>query len=166
VKQNGPGPSLGSPTTYKVQTQTDSIMHTMGPLPDDPAPAYSITKVALNNGTYEITFRGGYDNLIGCIPTVAESRLSFADFVTGGTPAPTTMVWAGKDHRRTSNNLALVKQSQTDHDKCQTDASKNGEPGNPAFENTLKACERRARLNEPDCLHLQHRRTLRKRADV
>jgi hypothetical protein len=69
---------------YKVQTQTDSIIQTMGPLPDDPRPAFNITKVATGPASYEITFGGGCDNFLGCIPTVPEARARFANFVLNG----------------------------------------------------------------------------------
>jgi hypothetical protein len=71
-------------SAYKVQTQTDSIIQTMGPLPDDPRPAYSVTKLATGPTTYEITFNGGCDNWLGCIPGVTEARAEFAGFVLNG----------------------------------------------------------------------------------
>ena len=81
-----------SNSSYKFQTQSDSVVQTMGPLPDDPSPAYTVTKLATGPGIFEITFGGGCDNIFGCIPTVAESRARFADFVMAidvPVPAPT-----------------------------------------------------------------------------
>ena len=66
--------------------QTDSLIQTMGPLDSDPVPAFTITKVAIPGG-YEITFAGGCDNLIGCIPTVEELRAKFSAFVLAGSDA-------------------------------------------------------------------------------
>ena len=68
---------------YKIQTQTDSLIQTMGPLDSDPAPAFTITKAAMPGGAYEITFAGGCDNFIGCIPTIADARADFAKYVNG-----------------------------------------------------------------------------------
>jgi hypothetical protein len=70
-------------TGYKMQTQTDSIVQTMGPLPDSPTPAFNVTKVATSPTNYQITFSGGCDNWIGCVPTVEESRVKFTSFVLG-----------------------------------------------------------------------------------
>ena len=77
---------IATNSSYKVQMQTDSLIQTMGPLDLDPVPAFTITKVAIPGG-YEITFAGGCDNLIGCIPTVEESRAKFSAFVLAGSDA-------------------------------------------------------------------------------
>ncbi len=66
---------------YKLQTQTDSVVQTMGPITDSPRPAYTVTKLATGPGTFEITFTGGCDNIFGCVPSIDEARAKFADFV-------------------------------------------------------------------------------------
>ncbi len=71
-------------SSYKIQTQTDNIIQTTGPLPNDPDPAYTVTKVARAPNMYEITFGGGCESLIGCMPTIAEARAQFASFVLNG----------------------------------------------------------------------------------
>lgn len=72
---------------YKIQTQTDSVIQTMGPTHDNPTPAFTVTRVAVSPGVYEFTFGGGCDNLFGCIPTVDESRASFAAYIMAESPA-------------------------------------------------------------------------------
>ena len=74
VKQN---------SAYKFQTVSDNLMQTMGPLPDDPSPAYTVTKVSTGNNIYAIELDGGCDNMLGCIPSMLESKASFANFVMG-----------------------------------------------------------------------------------
>jgi hypothetical protein len=71
-------------SSYKIKTQTADIVQTMGPTDSSPNSAFTVTKVAQNTGgLYEITFAGGCDNWIGCIPTVSESRARFTAFVLG-----------------------------------------------------------------------------------
>jgi hypothetical protein len=133
---------LANNSAWKIQSQSDLLIQTFNSINDSPSPGFTVTKVATGQpGTYEINFAGGCANLLGCIPSVAESRASFAAFVTGGTPAPATMVWVRKDHRRTKGNPALEKQVQADREKCQADATKAAQPGNPAaFDNAYKGC--------------------------
>jgi membrane-associated protease RseP (regulator of RpoE activity) len=73
---------------YKVQTASDSIIQTMGPLPNDPRPSFTVTKAGDSTGTYTVSFNGGCDNFLGCIPTIAESKLSFVSFINAGAPPP------------------------------------------------------------------------------
>ncbi len=74
VKQN---------SAYKFQTISDNLMQTMGPLPDDPRPAYTVTKISTENNIYAIELDGGCDNMFGCIPSMLEAKASFANFVMG-----------------------------------------------------------------------------------
>jgi hypothetical protein len=69
--------------TYKFQTVSDNVIQTMGPLPNDPSPAFTITKVSTGKKTYTIELDGGCDNMFGCIPSMLESKASFADYVMG-----------------------------------------------------------------------------------
>ena len=70
-------------SSYKIKTQTADIVQTMGPTDSSPNSAFTVTKVAQNSGLYEITYAGGCDNWIGCIPTINESRSRFTTFVLG-----------------------------------------------------------------------------------
>jgi hypothetical protein len=70
-------------SAYKIKIQTDQIIQTMGPSNSSPLPAYTVTKVATSGGAYEITFDGGCDNWIGCVPKIPAARAQFADFVLG-----------------------------------------------------------------------------------
>jgi hypothetical protein len=137
-------------SSYKVQTQTDSIIQTMGPLPDDPSPAYSVTKVATTPTTYELTFNGGCDNIIGCIPTMAESRARFAAFVNvpGSSDAPpsgqaSNLVWMRTDHRRIEGNPKLEQQDAADRTKCNTEAKAKAPNDQAALDLAFKVCRER-----------------------
>jgi hypothetical protein len=69
-------------STYKIQLQTAELVQTMGPLHNDPSPAFTVTRtIGASPGISEISLRGGCGNLIGCVPTVAESRAKFNAFV-------------------------------------------------------------------------------------
>lgn len=115
------------------------LIQTYNSVDSSPSPSFTVTKVATNQpGIYEITFTGGCANIIGCVPTVTESRASFTAFVDA--PPPNPLVWARKDHRRITGNAALEKQSDNDRAKCQVDASAKGQPGTPPFEEIYKAC--------------------------
>ena len=70
-------------SAYKIQNQSESLLTTMGPLPDDPRPAFTISKIAQGDGRYVIDFRAGCDNMFGCVPTLVESRASFVQAVMG-----------------------------------------------------------------------------------
>ena len=70
-------------SAYKLQTQSDALLSTFGPFPNDPRPAYSISKVATGGGNYVIDFRGGCDNIFGCQPTLLEGKASFVGAVMG-----------------------------------------------------------------------------------
>ncbi len=72
VKQN---------SAYKFQTVSDNVMQTMGPLPNDPSPAFTVTKTSAGKGTYSIELDGGCDNMFGCIPSMLQAKASFANFV-------------------------------------------------------------------------------------
>ncbi len=137
-------------SSYKVQTQTDSIIQTMGPLPDSPSPAYSVTKVAATPTMYEITFNGGCDNFLGCIPTVAESRATFAAFVnvpgSAGAPASaqaSDLVWIRTDHRRIKGNPKLEQEDAADRTKCETEAKAKAPNDDAAQLVAFKVCRGR-----------------------
>jgi PDZ domain len=76
-------------SAYKFQQATDSLISTMGPLPDDPRPAYTITKIANGGGRFTFDFDGGCDNMFGCVPSLLEAKASFVAFVMGPAQAAT-----------------------------------------------------------------------------
>jgi hypothetical protein len=68
---------------YKFQTISENVIQTMGPLHDDPRPAYTITKVSDGKGVYTFAFDGGCDNIFGCVPSLLEAKASFVTYVIG-----------------------------------------------------------------------------------
>ena len=68
-------------SAYKIANATDMLISTMGPLPNDPSPAFTITKTARGDGRYDISFDGGCDNMFGCIPPMMKLKADFAKFV-------------------------------------------------------------------------------------
>ena len=72
---------------FKIRSQSETMIATMGPLPNDPTPAFTITKIALGQGAYEFDFRGGCDNMFGCVPSMTASRASFVAAVMDGVSA-------------------------------------------------------------------------------
>ena len=68
-------------SSYKVQTVSDTIIQTMGPLPDSPRAEFIVSKVSIGNDLYSLKLNGGCDNMFGCIPPLQDSALSFANFV-------------------------------------------------------------------------------------
>jgi hypothetical protein len=75
---------------YKIRSQSDTMIATMGPLPSDPTAAFTITKLAQGAGLYTFDFRGGCDNIFGCIPSLVQSKASFVTEVMGdASPSPT-----------------------------------------------------------------------------
>lgn len=74
-------------SAYKFQSATDLVIQTMGPLPDDPRPAFTVTRINNADGSGSFQFDGGCDNDFGCIPSMLESRASFVTFIMGQSPA-------------------------------------------------------------------------------
>jgi hypothetical protein len=68
---------------YRIQTQSDTVIATMGPMQNDTSPAFVITKQRALNGFYVIDFHAACDTVFGCTPTVIESKASFVTFVMG-----------------------------------------------------------------------------------
>ena len=73
---------------YKFQSVSDYVIQTMGPLPDDASPAFTITRVSNPDGSASFNFDGGCDNMFGCVPSMLEEQASFVDFIMGA-PAKT-----------------------------------------------------------------------------
>jgi hypothetical protein len=70
-------------SALKVQVRTDTVVQTAAATPSETTPAYTVTKVARGEGRFEITFNGGCGNMYRCVPSIAESRARFAQFVLG-----------------------------------------------------------------------------------
>ena len=68
-------------SAYKIQTVSDNVIQTMGPLPDDARPAFTVTKVFNGNDTYALVLHGGCDNVWGCEPDPIKLKASFANYI-------------------------------------------------------------------------------------
>jgi len=79
---------IASNSTLKIQTKTDMIVQTAGPVRSEPIPAFTVTRVARWDGRYEIAFNGGCGNQSRCVPTIPEARARFTAFVLGEEPPP------------------------------------------------------------------------------
>jgi len=67
----------------KLKTKTDGLIKTMESPGDSRTLVVTITKNPTSqSGTYEIDFVGGCSSWLSCVPSVAESRTSFANFVS------------------------------------------------------------------------------------
>jgi hypothetical protein len=68
-------------SAYKIQAVSDNVIQTMGPLPDDPRPAFTVTKVFNGNDTYTLNLHGGCDNIWGCVPDPIKLALLNSEWV-------------------------------------------------------------------------------------
>lgn len=67
----------------KMKTRTDGLIKTAESPGDDRTLVVTITKNQTSqSGTYEIDFIGGCSSGLSCVPSVEESRTSFANFVS------------------------------------------------------------------------------------
>jgi hypothetical protein len=66
----------------KLKTKTDAIIKTVEPLGESRTLVVTITKNTTSQaGTYEIDFIGECSSIFSCVPSVAETRTRFANFV-------------------------------------------------------------------------------------
>lgn len=70
-------------SSYKIQTQTDSLIQTFNPTGSSPSSGFLVNKFALGKGIYQITMSSACNNAFGCIPDAQELRASFNRFVAG-----------------------------------------------------------------------------------
>jgi hypothetical protein len=70
-------------SSLKIQFRTDTVVQTAAAVPSETTPAFTVTKVARGEGRFEITFNGGCGNMYRCVPSIAESRARFTQFVLG-----------------------------------------------------------------------------------
>jgi hypothetical protein len=69
----------------KLKTKTDGLIKTEEPLSKGVSRTLVVTitkNPTSQSGTYEIDFIGGCFSALSCVPSAAESRASFANFVT------------------------------------------------------------------------------------
>jgi hypothetical protein len=66
----------------KLKTKTDAIIKTVEPPGESRTLVVTITKnTTSQSGTYEIDFIGECSSIFSCVPSVAETRTRFANFV-------------------------------------------------------------------------------------
>lgn len=66
---------------WKIRNQTDNLITTEGPF-DTVYAAYSINKVPLGKGKYQILMRAGCGNPFGCVPSILQLKADFITFVS------------------------------------------------------------------------------------
>jgi hypothetical protein len=66
---------------WKIRNQSDWLITTEGPF-DTVHAAYSINKVPLGNGKYQIMMQAGCGNLFGCVPSILQLKADFVLFVS------------------------------------------------------------------------------------
>ncbi|HZZ10950.1 MAG TPA: hypothetical protein VFE79_09655 [Paraburkholderia sp.] len=72
-----------SHSTYKVESNTDTLIQTAGPDGGKRALAYQITKAANHDGTATIGFAAHCDGSLGCKPNPWEAGADFKEYVRG-----------------------------------------------------------------------------------
>jgi hypothetical protein len=87
AKWNRAATWIAANSTFKIQVRTGTTLQTAGPVPSETTPAFTVTKVARGESRFEITFNGGCGNPYRCVPSIAESRARFAQYVAGEGPA-------------------------------------------------------------------------------
>ena len=73
-----------SNSAYKISNQTELLISTLGPLPDDPLPAITVSRLPTGDGDYLFSLQMGCDNLFGCQPSLLSLQASFVRSVMGG----------------------------------------------------------------------------------
>jgi hypothetical protein len=68
---------------YKIQTQTDSLIQTFGPIEYKTGLAITVNRLMLKPGVYQIDARMGCANSIGCFPEPHAALRKFAAFLNG-----------------------------------------------------------------------------------
>lgn len=159
---------IATNSSWKIQTQTDFLVQTYNSIDDSPSPSFTVTKVAKGApNSYEITFTGGCANILGCIPSVAESRASFTEFVNAGSagasntgataasfspeqgPQPRSAAsdvhWRRSDGRKISGNPLLEREDRTNRANCEAQARAAAEPGDAeTSDQTFIRCRKQA----------------------
>lgn len=69
---------------WKLRTVTESLLTTEGPN-GQTFTAYEVSKFPMGNGTYEIQFKAGCNNMgLGCHPSIVGATASFKRYVMTG----------------------------------------------------------------------------------
>lgn len=74
---------VGNNSGYKIQTVSDSIIQTYGPLNAKVELAHLVTKVPNNDGSAQIFIKSNCANMFGCQPDRFVSIARFKTFVSG-----------------------------------------------------------------------------------
>lgn len=64
-------------SAFRIQIQTDNLIQTAGPLPDQVELAVVVSKVPLGNDRYRFELRGGCNNMFGCSPSLDYAKAYF-----------------------------------------------------------------------------------------
>jgi hypothetical protein len=71
---------------YKIETQTESLIHTAGPYGKSPGAAVTVYRISASEGWAELVVDIRCADFLGCAPPAAELARSFADYVSGASP--------------------------------------------------------------------------------
>jgi hypothetical protein len=74
---------IANNSTYKIQTATDTIIETYGPMGTRVELAFRAIRIPNMNGSAQITLAAGCNNIFGCQPDKYQSILNFRAFVRG-----------------------------------------------------------------------------------
>lgn len=77
---------LSANSGYRIQSATDTVISTYGPMNNSPTLAYQITKIPDGSGGARIAITGGCANIFGCIPRLENAALDFKRYVLGNKP--------------------------------------------------------------------------------
>lgn len=76
---------LANNSPYRIQSATDTVITTHGPMSGSVSRAYQVVRMPLDGGREEITITSGCGNIYGCDTHADASAASFKRFVkTGG----------------------------------------------------------------------------------
>jgi hypothetical protein len=79
---------VASNSSYRIAIQTDSMIQTMGPIKDDSALAYTITKSAIDPKTYQILASDRCGDSFQCSTPPVDALWRFTQFVAGSQEGP------------------------------------------------------------------------------
>ncbi len=68
-------------SNFKIQTISDTLIQTYGPVSPDTDLAYTVMKVPQSGGANRIMIRAGCGNMFGCHPRPAEAAAKFKSYV-------------------------------------------------------------------------------------
>lgn len=116
-------------STYKIQTATDTVIQTYGPLGSRVDLAFQITRIPNADGSAQIKMSAGCANIFGCRPDKFGAILEFRGFVksatgTSGTSTPPAYQAAGPSYSEQCVNKCV--QDGGARNFCVTDCQANG----------------------------------------